>query len=103
MILKLRSDIEELSPWIRLLDHYGSQTEDRLINFSLGKARTSAWLVASMINSTPTDDLARELEILDDGVAAFGSPAPHPKQCLIPLHPPPIRLRHTNAIPHIIT
>jgi hypothetical protein len=39
-----------------------------LIEFSLSKARTSAWLVANMINSTPVDKLGRELEILDEGV-----------------------------------
>src|ERR1043165_338154 len=50
MINKVKSDIEEVSPWIKLLDRYGSQSEDRLVNFSLGKARTSAWLVANMIN-----------------------------------------------------
>ena len=44
MIIKVRSDIEEVSPWIKLLDRYASQSEDRLINFSLGKARASAWL-----------------------------------------------------------
>jgi len=102
MILKVRSDIEEVSPWIKLLDHYGSQTEDRLINFSLGKARTSAWLVANMINSTPTEALGRELEILDDGVAAFGSLVTHPKEWLISLGLRVIRLRETNDIPHIM-
>jgi hypothetical protein len=102
MIVKVRSDIEELSPWIRLLDRYGSQTEDRLVNFSLGKARASAWLVANMINSTPTAHLGRELAILDNGVAAFGQLVAHPKEWLISLGLRVIRLRESNDIPHII-
>lgn len=102
MIIKVRSDIEEVSPWIKLLDRYSSQTEDRLINFSLGKARESAWLVANMINSTPPDRLARELNILDEGVATLGSLIGSPKEWLISLGLHVIRIRESNDIPHII-
>jgi Family of unknown function (DUF5995) len=102
MIIKVRSDIEEVSPWIKLLDHYASQTEDRLINFSLGKARESAWLVANMINSTPADRLARELSILDEGVAKFGSLIGSPKEWLISLGLRVIRVRESNDVPHVI-
>ncbi len=102
MIIKVRSDIEEVSPWIKLLDRYASQTEDRLINFSLGKARASAWLVANMINSTPADQLARELSILDDGVAMLGSLIGSPKEWLISLGLHVIRVRESNDVPHII-
>lgn len=102
MIIKVRSDIEEVSPWIKLLDRYASQTEDRLINFSLGKARASSWLVANMINSTPTDRLARELGILDDGVAMLGSLIGSPKEWLISLGLHLIRVRESSDVPHII-
>ena len=102
MIIKVRSDIEEVSPWIKLFDRYASQTEDRLINFSLGKARESAWLVANMINSTPLDRLARELSILDEGVAKLGSLIASPKEWLISLGLYLIRVRESNDIPHVI-
>ena len=102
MIIKVRSDIEEVSPWIKLLDRYASQTEDRFINFSLGKARESAWLVANMINSTPADRLARELNILDEGVATLGSLIGSPKEWLISLGLDVIRIRESNDVPHII-
>jgi len=102
MINKVRSDIEEVSPWIKLLDRYGSQSEDRLVNFSLGKARTSAWLVANMINSTPTQQLGRELEILDEGVAKLGGLIGNPRECLISLGLRVIRLRESNDVPHVI-
>jgi len=102
MIIKVRSDIEEVSPWIKLLDRYASQTEDRLINFSLGKARESAWLVANMINSTPPDRLARELSILDEGVAKLGSLIGSPKEWLISLGLYVIRVRESNDVPHVI-
>ncbi len=102
MIIKVRSDIEEVSPWIKLLHHYASQTEGRLINFSLGKARASAWLVANMINSTLPDRLARELNILDEGVATLGSLIGSPNEWLINLGLRVIRIRESSDVPHII-
>ena len=102
MIIKVRSDIEEVSPWIKLLDRYASQTEDRLINFSLGKARASSWLVANLINSTPPDRLARELSILDEGVAMLGSLIGSPKEWLISFGLHVIRVRESNDVPHVI-
>jgi hypothetical protein len=102
MVIKVRSDVEEVSPWIKLLDRYASQSEDRLINFSLGKARASSWLVANMINSTPAEKLGRELEILDEGVAKFGELIANPRELLISLGLRIIRLRESNDVPHVI-
>jgi hypothetical protein len=102
MIKRVRSNVEEVSPWIKLLDRYSSQTEDQLINFSYGKARASAWLVANIINSTPTAQLGRELEVLDKGVAAFGGLVAHPKEWLLSLGLRVIRLRESNDVPHVI-
>jgi hypothetical protein len=73
-----------------------------VINFSLGKARESAWLVAQMINSTPADQLPRELSILDDGVATLGTLIGSPKEWLISLGLRVIRVRESNDVPHII-
>ena len=102
MVVKVRSDVEQVSPWIRLLDTYASQTEDRLIEFSLSKARMSAWLVANMINSTPADKLGRELEILDEGVAKLAQLIASPKGLLLKLGLRIIRLRESNDVPHVI-
>ena len=102
MVVKVRSDVEEVSPWIKLLDSYASQTGDRLIEFSLSKARTSAWLVANMINSTSTNALGRELEILDDGVTKLGGLIASPKGFLLKLGLRVIRLRESNDVPHVI-
>ncbi len=102
MILKVRTDVEELSPWIRFLDTLAPATEDRLINFSLDKARASAWLVATMVNSTPPEKLGTKLSILDDGVAVLGSLVNNPKGLLVNLGLLGIRLRESSDIPHII-
>jgi len=102
MVPKARADVEEVSPWINLLDRLAPAAENRFINFSLDKARESAWLVANIINSTPPEQLARKLGILDDGVAMLGTLIGSPKEWLVSLGLHVIRLRETSDIPHII-
>jgi hypothetical protein len=102
MILKVRTDVEGLSPWIKFLDQLVPTAEDKIINFSLNKARASAWLVATMVNSTPPEKLGTKLSILDDGVAMLGSLIGSPNGWLINLGLRGIRLRESNDVPHII-
>ncbi|MGH9874983.1 MAG: DUF5995 family protein [Pyrinomonadaceae bacterium] len=102
MILKVRTDIEGLSPWIKFLDRLAPTAEDTIINFSLNKARESAWLVATLVNSTPPEKLGTKLSVLDDGVAMLGSLIGSPKGWLINLGLHGIRLRESNDVPHII-
>jgi len=102
MIVKVRSDVEEVSPWIKVLDRIDPSGEHKLIDFSLKKARDSSWLVANMINSTPPEHLSRKLSILDDGVAILGSLIANPRAWLITAGLWIIRLRESNDIPHVI-
>ena len=102
MVAKVRSDVEEVSPWINFLDRLAPSAENQFINFSLDKARASAWLVANIVNSTPPEQLARKLSILDDGVAMLGSLIGSPKEWLVSMGLHVIRLRESNDIPHII-
>jgi hypothetical protein len=102
MVAKVRSDVEEVSPWIKLLDSIEPAAENQFINFSLDKARASAWLVANIVNSTPPAELARKLSILDDGVAVLGLLVGTPREWLVSLGLHVIRLRESNDIPHII-
>ena len=102
MVAKVRSDVEEVSPWINFLDRIAPSAENQFINFSLDKARASAWLVANIVNSTPTEQLPRKLSVLDDGVAMLGSLIGSPREWLVSLGLRVIRLRESNDIPHFI-
>ncbi|HEY6189790.1 MAG TPA: DUF5995 family protein [Pyrinomonadaceae bacterium] len=102
MVLKVRENISELSPWIKLIDRIDPATEDKIINFSLNKARMSAWLVATMLASSSPAEQAVKLEILDSAVAAFGTLIRRPAGWLINLALWVIRLRESNDIPRII-
>src|SRR6476646_814736 len=102
MILKVRTEVESLSPWIKFLDKLAPTTPDTIINFSLSKARDSAWMVANLVNSSQPAALGTKLSILDDGVAMMGSLVGRPKGWLVKLGLHCIRLRESNDVPHII-
>jgi hypothetical protein len=103
MVAKVRSNINELSPWINFIDGVFSLTdEDRVINFSMDKARDSAWNVALMLNSSSPAERALKLAVLDDAVTAFGLLVRNPAGFLINLGLLIIRLRESNNVPHII-
>src|SRR5258707_1639 len=102
MVAKVRTDVEEVSPWINFLDRLAPAAENQFINFSLDKARASAWLVANIVNSTPPEELARKLSILEDGVALLGSLIGSPKEWLVRLGLHVIRVRESNDIPRVI-
>ena len=102
MVIKVRSDIEQVSPWIKFLDQFDPKGQDRFIDFSFSKARASAWLVATMINSTPPDHLARKMHILDGGVSMLGSIVAHPRSLLARMGLRVIRLRESNDVQHVI-
>jgi len=102
MIVKVRSNVEEVSPWIRFLDTLCPSREDRFINFSLNKARESSWLVANLINSTPADLLPLKLKILDDGVSILGSLIATPKEWSVRLGLYAIRVRESNDVSRVI-
>jgi hypothetical protein len=103
MVSRVRSNIEELSPWINFIDrHVGLTTENRVINFSMGRARDSAWGVAVMLNSSGPEQRAKKLLILDKAVADFGHLVSRPGGVLINAGLWLIRLRESNDIPHTI-
>src|SRR5258708_13760064 len=56
MVAKVRTDVEEVSPWINFLDRLAPAAENQFINFSLDKARATAWLLPNIVNSTPPAD-----------------------------------------------
>jgi hypothetical protein len=102
LVAKVQSDIAEVSPWFRFLGRIDPAGQNALINFSLDKARDSAWLVANIVNSTPPDQLPRKLSILDDGVAKLGSLIANPREWLLGLGLYVIRMRESNDVSHVI-
>ena len=102
MLAKVKADIDELSPWIDFLDNFEPQTQDKIINFSMTKARDCAWRVAVRLAPLNPSQAAAELARLDREVAALGSILWHPLGVLVNFGLLVIRLRESNNIPHTI-
>jgi hypothetical protein len=102
MILKVRDDIEQLSPWIKLLDRIDPKTEDKIVNFSLSRARACARNVAVRVNRLLPTDQVRELNRLDFEVAQLAQLLRRPPGTSANIALSLIRLRERNDIPHII-
>ncbi|HKR00781.1 MAG TPA: DUF5995 family protein [Pyrinomonadaceae bacterium] len=103
MVAKVKSNVDELSPWINLIDRLvDAQAGDQIINFSLTKARQSAWLVATMVAQSSSSQREKKLAVLDDAVAAFGRLIRKPVGVLLNLGLWVVRLRESNDIPRVI-
>ena len=103
MVMKVRSNVGELSPWINFLDMVvDDRAEDRVINFKLGKARRSAWLVANTMASADPGERAKKLAALDLAVAGFGRLILRPPGVLLNLKLLAVSLRETDDIPKAI-
>ena len=75
---KVRSDVEAVSPWMRLLDSIHPQAEGIVINFALDKARANAWSVACRLAGMSSEQAALEIDVLDSWTAVLGNLVLHP-------------------------
>jgi len=49
LVGQVESEINEVSPWINLFDHIDPKADSAIINFSMDKARASAWDLATTL------------------------------------------------------
>ena len=75
---KVRTGVEEVSPWIRLLDSIDPKGEGVVINFALDRARANAWSVACRLATMGPDQAAAEIDVLDSWTAILGNLILHP-------------------------
>ncbi|MCZ8522470.1 DUF5995 family protein [Paenibacillus caseinilyticus] len=94
-------EIQELSPWIRLLDKIDIKAEFAVINFSMMKARDCAWNVAERLALGDNASDAAYLYQLGNEVAFLGGKVADPSFWLN-LGLSVIRSRESGDIPRII-
>lgn len=75
---KVRTGVEEVSPWIRLLDSIDPKGEGVVINFALDRARANAWSVACRLAGMGPEQAALEVDVLDRWTAVLGNLVLHP-------------------------
>jgi Family of unknown function (DUF5995) len=103
MVAKVRSEVERVSPWIRLLDRYGSPAEGVFINFALDKARANAWSVATRLAAMTPQQRIVELDVLDSWVTILGNTVLHPVGFLVNAGIGVVRARESNDIRRVLT
>ena len=102
MMVKVKSDVEELSPWIKLIDRIDPARQDKIINFSLDRARAAAWNVAVKMNSLDASGQSREMLRLDVEVSLLAYLIRRPIGFFVKAALWIIRLRESNDPQHII-
>ena len=95
------ADIAEVSPWIGLLDRIGGNTDNTLINFSIGVARIEAWDLAEQLAPLSAPEWEVAVAARDQWTARFGEFLLHPGW-LFSSGLLAIRIRESNNILRVI-
>jgi hypothetical protein len=72
MVQEVTDCIGSVSPWMWILDKLGGRTDDRLIEFSIWRARAVAWQNATGLVRLDKDGLAARVVEIDNFVEGLG-------------------------------
>lgn len=76
---ELQARISRVSPLMFLADWMGKNSDERIIDFSMQKARTAAWNAANLIWSLQGTDRDKAIEALDSTVLMLGNRLQKPR------------------------
>jgi hypothetical protein len=102
LVNQVIDEINEVSPWIKFLDRIDPSADDAVINFSMGRARASAWDLATTLAPLAPDQWGPVLDLRDREVADLGGVVAHPLGILFNLDLLIIRLRESSDVPKVI-
>jgi hypothetical protein len=102
LVQPVQDKIGRVSPWIGFLDRIDSSADDAIINFSLDRARASAWNFAVRLNLLGGNERIEAVKKRDQEIAALGRLVYKPPGILLNLGLLAIRLRESNDIAKII-
>ncbi len=101
MVDQVRHDVEEVSPWIRVVDTLFPD-EDVLIHFGIDRARANAWRVAARLASLGEEHWIAEIDILDSWVTILGNLILHPAGVISNVALGVVRGRESNDVEQIM-
>jgi hypothetical protein len=102
LVQPVQDEIGEISPWIGFLEKIDPSADDAIINFSMDRARASAWKFAMRLNSMGGDERIAAVKERDLDVAALGRLVYKPGRVILPLGLLAIRLRESNDVARVI-
>jgi hypothetical protein len=97
----VQDEIGEVSPWIGFLERI-DPSDDAIINFSMDRARSSAWNFAVRLNSLGENERIAEVKLRDLEISALGRLVYKPPGILLNLGMLAIRLRECNDVSRVI-
>lgn len=102
LVQPVQDAIGGVSPWIGFLEKIDPSADDAIINFSMDRARASAWNFAVRLNSLEGDERSAAVKMRDQGVAKLGQRVYKPRRFILPLGLLAIRLRESNDIAKVM-
>jgi hypothetical protein len=102
LVQPVQDEIGEVSPWIGFLEKIDPSADDAIINFSMDRARASAWNFAVKLNALGEDERTAAVKTRDQDVAALGRLVYKPGRVVLPLGLLAIRWRESNDIARVI-
>ncbi len=102
LVQPVQDKIGKVSPWIGFLERIDPSADDAIINFSLDRARASAWNFAARLNSLGGDERIAAVKQRDQEIAALGRLVYKPPGVLLNLGLLAIRLRESNNVARVI-
>jgi hypothetical protein len=102
LVQPVQDKIGEVSPWIGFLERIDPSADDAIINFSLDRARASAWNFAVRLNSLVGNERIAAVKQRDQEVAALGRLVYKPPGVFLNLGLLAIRLRESNDVARVI-
>jgi hypothetical protein len=101
LVQPVQDEIGEVSPWIGFLERI-DPSDDAIINFSLDRARSSAWNFAVRLNSLGENERIAEVKLRDLEISALARLVYKPPGILLNLGMLAIRLRESNDVSRVI-
>lgn len=102
LVQPVQGKIGEVSPWIGFLEKIDPSADDAIINFSLDRARASAWNFAVRLNSLGENERIAAVKQRDQEIATLGRLVYKPPGVLLNLGLLAIRLRESNDVARVI-
>ncbi|HKQ77687.1 MAG TPA: DUF5995 family protein [Blastocatellia bacterium] len=102
LVQPTQDEIGEVSPWIGFLEKIDPSADDAIINFSLDRARASAWNFAVRLNLLGKDERIATVKQRDQEIAALGRLVYKPPGVLLNLGLLAIGLRESNDVARVI-
>ncbi|MGH9751765.1 MAG: DUF5995 family protein [Blastocatellia bacterium] len=102
LVQPVQDKIGEVSPWVGFLEKIDPSADDAIINFSLDRARASAWNFAVRLNSLGENERIAAVKQRDQEIAALGHLVYKPPSVLLNLGLLAIRWRESNDVARVI-